>query len=89
MQQQNETQPLEGELERYLALPLTQSEPLSWWHQYANKFPILSKMAHNYLAIQGTSVPSEQAFSVASHTIIKVQNCLNSNTAYTSLYLKS
>ena len=51
MQQQNETRPLEGELERYLALPLTHSELLSWWHQYASKFPILSKMAHNYLAI--------------------------------------
>ena len=51
IQQQNETQPLEGELERYLALPLTQSDPLSWWYQYASKFPILSKMAHNYIAI--------------------------------------
>ena len=32
MQQQNETQLLEGELERYLALPLIESDPLSWWY---------------------------------------------------------
>ena len=51
IQQQNETWLLEGELKRYLALPLTHSELLSWWHQYVSKFPILSKMAHNYLAI--------------------------------------
>src|ERR1043165_9731120 len=89
MQQQNKTQPLEGELERYLALPLKQSDPLSWWYQYASKFLILSKMARNYLAIQGTSVPSEQAFSVASHTITKVRNRLNPETARASLCLKS
>ena len=51
MQQQNEIRSLEGELERYLALLLTHSKLLSWWHQYASKFLILSKMAHNYLAI--------------------------------------
>ena len=46
-------------------------------------------MAHNYLAIQETSVPSEQAFSVASYTITKVRNCLNPETAHASLCLKS
>ncbi len=89
MQQQNETWPLKGELERYLALLLTHSELLSWWYQYANKFPILSKMAYNYLAIQKTSISSKQVFSVASHTIIKICNCLNLETACISLYLKS
>ena len=46
-------------------------------------------MAHNYLAIQETNVPSEQAFSVASHTITKVCNRLNPEIARASLYLKS
>ncbi len=46
-------------------------------------------MAHNYLAIQETSVPNEQAFSVASHTITKVRNRLNPETARASLCLKS
>ena len=87
--QQNERQPVEGELERYLALPLTQSEPLVWWSQYVDKFPVLSKMACNYLAIQGTSIPCEQAFSVASHTLTKIRNRLNPETARASLCLKS
>ncbi len=46
-------------------------------------------MAHNYLAIQETNVLSEQAFSVALHTITKVRNRLNPETARASLCLKS
>ena len=68
---------------------MAQSEPLIWWSQYVDKFPVLSKMACNYLAIQGTSVPCEQAFSVASHTLTKIRNRLNPETARASLYLKS
>ncbi len=89
MQQQSETQPLKEELERYLALPSTQSKLLFWWHQYKSKFLILLKLAYNYLFIQETSVPSKQAFSTASHTIIKVCNCLNLEIAHAFLCLKS
>ncbi len=89
MQQQSETQLLEGELERYLALPSTQFKPLFWWYQYKSKFLILLKLVCNYLSIQETSVSSEQAFLTALHTIIKVCNCLNPKTAHAFLYLKS
>ncbi|CAJ0907569.1 1695_t:CDS:2 [Entrophospora sp. SA101] len=43
-----------NELERYLALPSVSSDSLLWWSQYEDKFPVLSKIAQDYLAIQGT-----------------------------------
>ncbi|CAG8692033.1 3156_t:CDS:2, partial [Cetraspora pellucida] len=43
----------------------------------------------DYLAIQGTCVPCEEAFSTASITISKLRNRLNPETARASLCLKS
>ena len=51
--QVNQVRPIEDELERYLALPSIPSDSLLWWSQYEDKFLILSKMAQEYLAIQG------------------------------------
>src|SRR6185369_12082256 len=87
--QVNQARPIEDELERYLALPSISSDSLLWWSQYEDKFPVLSKIAQEYLAIQGTSVPCEQAFSMAAHTISKVCNRLNPSTARAILCLKS
>ena len=46
-------------------------------------------MVYNYLVIQETSISSEQVFSITSHTITKVHNYLNFETACTSLCLKN
>ncbi|CAG8812013.1 3768_t:CDS:1, partial [Gigaspora rosea] len=43
-------------------------DPLNWWELNRTRFPYLSQMAKNYLAIQLTSVPSEQVFSKAGDT---------------------
>jgi len=87
--QVNQVRPIEDELERYLALPSISSDSLLWWSQYEDKFPILSKIAQEYLAIQGTSVPCEQAFSMAAHTVSKVHNRLSPSSARAILCLKS
>ena len=87
--QVNQIRPIEDELERYLALPSISSDSLLWWNQYEDEFPILSKMAQEYLAIQGTSVPCEQAFSMAAHTISKIHSHLHPSTARAVLCLKS
>ena len=50
---------------------------------------MLSQIAHDFLSIQATSVASEQAFSVAGHTITAEKNRLHADTARVTLYLKS
>lgn len=80
----------DDELERYLALPLAlEKNPLEWWQKFDHEFPVLSKMAKNYLSAQGTSVPSEQAFSIAAHTVTNLRNNLMPDAVRASLCLKS
>ncbi|CAG8640498.1 13758_t:CDS:2, partial [Dentiscutata erythropus] len=48
--------PLE-ELNNYLELPPEENtDPLSWWKIYQARYPILSRLARNYLTIQATSI---------------------------------
>ena len=48
--------------------------PLNWWKIHATEFPILAKMAQNYLTIMSTSVPCEQFFSIAGKQITQTRN---------------
>ncbi|CAG8709011.1 14385_t:CDS:1, partial [Ambispora leptoticha] len=79
-----------NELERYLALPLApEGNPLKWWYKFEKEFPTLCKMAKNYLSIQRTSVPSEHAFSIAAHTIMKIRSNLAPGSVRAVMCLKS
>lgn len=79
-----------SELDRYLALPIDdETEPLLWWQAHVKEYPVLSNMARDYLTIQATSVPSEEAFSIAGNTISKTRNRLSPETARACLCLKS
>ena len=81
---------IQGELNRYLAMPLEdQIDPLIWWQAQQQGFPILSKIARDYLCIQATSIASEQAFSIAGQIISPLRNRLESETARATLCLKS
>ncbi|CAG8516217.1 9067_t:CDS:1, partial [Scutellospora calospora] len=89
-QQQLINKPPVEELDLYLSSPpCSEEDPLEWWVKNEFRFPILAKIAHNYLAIQGTSVPCEEAFSVAARTLTKIRNRLHLETAYALLCLKS
>ena len=50
---------------------LPQVDPIEWWHTYESRFPTLSVMARDYLAIPATSVPSEYCFSIAGNILTK------------------
>jgi hypothetical protein len=81
---------LKNEMERYLAIPLEDHvDPLLWWQVRQEEFPILSRVARDYLCIQATSVASEQAFSIAGQTISSLRNRLDAETARVTLCLKS
>jgi hypothetical protein len=78
------------EVNQYVALPENDfCEPLLWWKAHEKEFPIIAQIAHDYLAVQATSVPSEQAFSVAGLTITKLRNRLTPQTARACMCLKS
>jgi hypothetical protein len=79
-----------SELDRYLALQAdSETDPLLWWQAHTKEYPTVSEMARDYLTIQATSVPSEQAFSVAGNTISKTRNRLLPETARACLCMKS
>ncbi|CAG8737831.1 21041_t:CDS:1, partial [Racocetra persica] len=59
------------------------------WDDNKYRFPILAKIAQDYLAIQGSSVSCKEIFSTASITLSKLRNQLNPDIAYASLCLKN
>ena len=58
---------IKQELDQYLAHPQLDVEdsPLEWWKVEHSRYPQLAKLAHKYLCLCATSVPSERVFSCA------------------------
>ena len=58
---------LSAEMERYIKHPVIDGDenPLKWWKQNEQRFPLLSQLAKKYLAIRASSSPSERLFSKA------------------------
>lgn len=71
----------EEEMTRYKSDPPipTASDPLQWWCQHQQNYPMLSKLAKRYLAIPGTSVPSEWVFSTAGDIVSSQREALRSD----------
>lgn len=49
---------------------------LSWWRKNTSKFPILSEIARDVLALQVSSVASESAFSTSGRLLEPHRSCL-------------
>ena len=62
---------LDDEVGEYLKLHEIHinSDPLVWWDEKKDKFPILSNLAQKYLAVSATSTASERLFSDAGNLI--------------------
>jgi hypothetical protein len=62
-----------NELERYLKEELLprkkEVDILQWWKVNSSKYPMLSKMARDILAIPASTVPSESAFSTGGRVV--------------------
>ena len=54
---------------------------LKWWKRNAEQYPILAKMARDFLAIPLSSVASESTFSTAGMIINQHRSSLNPETA--------
>lgn len=74
----NDTQRVEKEISRYFDLPAAdpESDPLQWWKNERQRFPILAVLAQKYLCICGTSVPSECLFSKSGFIVNEFRSCL-------------
>ena len=61
-------------------IPLTQ-RPFDWWRQVGYKqYPVLFKIALNFLSIPATSCDTERAFSTAKGTVTVDRNALSAVT---------
>lgn len=82
------TNPNKSELERYLCSSLFDGiDIMSWWKSNTEVFPCLAKMARDYLAIPGTSVPSERRFSASGDMISPKRNRLAADTIRATMCL--
>jgi hypothetical protein len=69
------------ELEAYLAAPIKDvGDIIGWWGMHSRQYPTLSRMAKDFLAIQGSSTPSERAFSSGGITGTARRNALHPTT---------
>jgi hypothetical protein len=81
----------EDEVSRYLnevrVDPTT--DVLQWWKSNAHRYPVLSKMARDVLAMPASSVASEAAFSASGRVITDYRARLNPKTVSVLLELES
>lgn len=54
----------------------TEYDVLSWWKLNSPKFPVLSRVARDVLAMQVSSVASESAFSTSGRVLDPSRSCL-------------
>lgn len=79
------------EFQKYLNHPLSNAKVdlLDYWRSQKDEFPNLSKMAQDYLSIQGGSVPVERDFSMGTHLVTPTRCSLNPETIRACMCLKS
>jgi hypothetical protein len=74
----------DSELSRYLAdkreMRSKEFDILSYWKVNSNKYPILSLMAKDVLAVPASTVPSESAFSTGGRIIDPLRCSLSTDT---------
>ena len=80
-----------NEVNEYLITPVEPSNinPCDWWKNHQSTYPLLSKIARDYIGIPSTSVPSEQAFSKSGELISKKRNRLGNNAIEACMCLDS
>ncbi len=80
-----------NEIDEYLIIPIEPKDidPCEWWRNHKSQYPILSKIARDYICIPSTSVPSEQAFSKSGELISKKRNRLGDSAIEACMCLNS
>ena len=76
------------ELERYLDSPASDLDRLVYWSSYESKYPILARMAADFLAIPASSVPCERVFNRSGGIVTPDRNRLSEKSVEKLLCLK-
>ncbi|KAJ8341202.1 hypothetical protein SKAU_G00334930 [Synaphobranchus kaupii] len=63
-------------------------DPLAWWKSNECKYPHIAMMARRYLAVPGTSVPSERVFSTAGDIVTAKRSTLSPDNVDILIFLK-
>ena len=80
----------DNEVSEYLQMheiPI-KSDPLIWWNEKKDKFPILSNLAQKYLAVSATSTASEHLFSDAGNLLTNKRTCMKPKLFKKIMFLK-
>ena len=82
---------VEREIERYQDYPSVDvnCDLLQWWKQEQRRLPSLAGVAHTYLCICGTSVPSERLFSKGGVIVSDLRNGLSPDHVNILLFLSN
>ncbi|PIO31982.1 hypothetical protein AB205_0067260 [Aquarana catesbeiana] len=64
------------------------SDPLTWWKSNECKYPHIATMARCYLAVPGSSVPSERVFSTAGDIVTATRSTLSPDNVDILVFLK-
>src|SRR6266542_3927836 len=80
-----------NEIDEYLAIPVESQNvnPCEWWKHHQTQYPILAKIAQDYICIPATSVSNEQAFSKSGELISKKRNRLGDRAIEACMCLNS
>lgn len=81
---------IKEEVASYLAASgiTVDGDPLTWWKSNECKYPHIAKMARCYLAVPGSSVPSERVFSTAGDIVTAKRSTLSPDNVDTLVFLK-
>ena len=60
-----------------------------WWKQKQNVFPVISRMARDYLGIPATSASSERAFSASGNLITDKRTSLSDDSIEANMCLRN
>ena len=87
---QTETGPAFNERSAYFDSPLVQpgTDVFKYWKNNEYQFPILAKMARDYLIIQASSVPAERAFSSGTDLVTANRCSMTGKTIEITQFLK-
>ncbi|KAG2470619.1 E3 SUMO-protein ligase ZBED1 [Polypterus senegalus] len=77
------------QLENYIAEPLCKRSmcPLEWWRGKEHRFPVVAKLARQYLAIPATAISAEHAFASKQSAAIQRRATVSSEHLDQTLFL--